>query len=120
MLVKFFINEKLFVFHAKEFTTTWHHVISVDVMKQCEFVSLGTIIVKARSPNKYLMERDIVAMYNNGDYKELPVSRLASSDLSSLVISNLGYKYDDSLYTYSAPLLYKIFDELYEMPTYKY
>ena len=115
MLIKFFINEKLFVSEPMfdPITNQWHKNINTDIVKQCDFVSVGNEIIKCRYPNKYTKHVEINEMYKDGNFKELPKGSLTCSNFIHFVKEKLNYECDYGNYSYSHSMLHKIFDELY-------
>ena len=115
MIIKCFINGKLFVSESifDMITDQWHKIISNNIVKQCEFVSIGDEIIKCRHPNKYAKHVEINEMYKAGKFKELPKGSLTCSNFIHFVKEKLNYECDCGNYSYSHILLYKIFDELY-------
>ena len=115
MLIKFFINEKLFVGESTldSLTNQLHKIINTDIVKHCDFVSVGNEIIKCRYTNKYTKHVEINEMYKDGNFKDLPKGSLTCSNFIHFVKEKLDYECDYRNYSYSPSMLHKIFDELY-------
>lgn len=117
MLIKFVINKKLFVSESTfdMAANQWYKIIDINIVKYCDFVSIGNEIIKCRYSNKYTKHVEINEMYKTGKFKELPKDSLTRSNFIQFVKEKLNYECDCENYSYSHMMLYVIFDELYNL-----
>lgn len=113
MIIKVLINGNLFVSTSHHVDLDlWHRSIDPNIVQSSCFVSIGSTILKCRNTERFLFHEHINKQYNRGEYTKLPDDIFICTNFINFVESKLGYKCDDSPYSYKVESLYKIFDEL--------